>query len=981
MESNHPTLKRPKRKLHFLTSTQNPLKAKWAGDLSLEDVDRMFDDLEPDSSVELPSTSSMLEDSEESQKSVRASPISLCLTPRTAKCQNLPKKAQFRLSAPSSSPQLHPHADTPFQGHGPVKTSSPIKEGRDLPQTDSKAKDRAMSPILFDNREEAGRTQPSSSIQHGDSDLESPPSQIVLSKRIGPLQNRAARLKSGHKEPQASSSERESTAKMSGHARKDMFAFLQKLRAAGQPKVSAVRKSLTPVKQSSENEDEFLIVEEEVPFSFSKRSRKSNSDKDGSTDKGSKDDSAKQPEADVAGRTPLKDQTVGQKASKKRRENKKKAAGTKGDRALSPDDLADAEPEPCKIKGKKAPPRVKVLPDAAEEQLEETPSRPIYKEKGQKLSGIRGFKFIKDKPKTSRQASEAKNRQKSSSKEHADLSSPSDLKKLNVDLADGKPEQNESFSFGASSSEEKRVVGKRKRNPPGEWWVSSPQNTEQPELRDRPPGVKKSKQMEPSTSSPVKAQKERILKRKTKESKKTREAKVKITKRSGGGETDNREDAELRSPQEKQEILQQDLEPQSSSPLEFNPSEHQLFQRVYQKPSKKEESRSLREPLEQLSRAQADKRRRKPPGEWWKSTNTLEDIEALPPEPQHPDLKMSRARRTKKTRSKQSGTPAAGGAPVSPPNNRALSVSKTAGGTPVSPPNNRVLSVSKTAGGTPVSPPNNRMPRVSKTAGGALVSPPNNRVQRVPKSIKSSLGTFKDIFSSCTKSPAVLCYDDTEQDNEVQSTATNAHQATFSIDEDQLNHESLLNSENRLGVFRSGPSSLIHQEMPNDMGPLSSSPVVAELSVRDLCAPPLKPTVLETNDRALITEWLRTLWPTTFGGNEGNGVCKFLPDHFDWYNHRDRLIGVMEDLNCGNISNGKMLLGSFMKKPLWVDHSATMVFNLLTSSVKVSINCQESCFQAGQSFIVPCGHAYSLHNLVALPAVLTFTRMVAESPD
>ncbi|XP_061777276.1 microtubule-associated protein futsch [Nerophis ophidion] len=1082
MESNHPTLKRPKRKLHFLTNTHNPLKAKWAADLSLEDVDRMFDDLEPDSRVELPSTSLMVEDSEESQKSLRASPVPLRLTPKTAKCQNLPKKAQVRPSAPSPSPQLRPHADAFWVGPGPMKTSSPIQEGNDLPQTDSNAQDRAMLPVLFDNREEAGRTQPSSSIQQGDADLESPPTQIVLSKRIVPLQNKAALLKSGHKEPQASSSDRESTAKMSGHARKDMLAFLQKLRAAGQPEAPTVRRSLTPVKQSSESEDEFLIVEEVVPFAFSKRSRKSNGDKDGSTDKGSKDDSAKKPEADGAGRTPLKDQTIMQKGSKKRRENTKKAMGTKGDQALSPDDLADAEPEPRRIKGKKAPPREKVLPDAAEEQREqttltpvkqssesedeflivedvpfsfskrsrnsnddkdgstdkgskddsakkpkadgagrtplkdqtvrqkaskkrrentkkaagtkgdpalspedladaepeprkikgkkappwkkvlpdaaeeqlgETASRPMYKEKGQKLSGIRRFKSIKDKPKTSKQASEAKNRRKSSSKEHADLSS--DLKKLNIDLPDGMPEPNESFSFGAGSSEEKRVVGKRKRNPPGEWWVSSPQNTEQPELRDQPPGVKKSKQTEPSTASPVKARKERILKRKTKESKKSKEAKVKIRKISGGGETDHREDPELRS------LLQQDLEPQSSSPLEFNPLEQQLFQRVYQHPSKKEESRSHRGPLEPLSRAQAEKRRRKPPGEWWKSTTTLEETEVFPPEPQRPGLKMSRARKTKKTRSMQSGTPAAGCAPGSPPNNR-------------------VPSVSKTAGGAPVSPPNNRVPRVSKTAGRAPVSPPNNRVQRVPKSIKSALGTFKDIFSSRTKPPTVL-YEDAERDNDVHSTPTNAQQATFSIEEDQLNHESLLDSENILGTFRSGPSSLIRQEVPNDVGPLLSSPVAAELSVRDLCAPPLKLTVLEATDRALVTEWLRTLWPTTFRGKKGNGVCKFLPDHFDWYNHRNRLIGIMEDLHCGNISNGKMLLGSFMKKPLWVDHSATMVFNLLTSSIKVSINTQESFFHAGQSFMVPCGHAYSLHNLVAMPAVLTFTRMVAESPD
>lgn len=127
------------------------------------------------------------------------------------------------------------------------------------------------------------------------------------------------------------------------------------------------------------------------------------------------------------------------------------------------------------------------------------------------------------------------------------------------------------------------------------------------------------------------------------------------------------------------------------------------------------------------------------------------------------------------------------------------------------------------------------------------------------------------------------------------------------------------------------------------------------------------------------------------------GGPEITPDQFDWYFYQGRAIGFQVDLNCGSICTGKILLGSYMKKPLWVDHSATtvstlvtlascvtvvlplsvlfysrhleiqsfiikffhccvlQVFNLLTSSVRVIINGSESHFNPAQSFLVPCG--------------------------
>lgn len=111
------------------------------------------------------------------------------------------------------------------------------------------------------------------------------------------------------------------------------------------------------------------------------------------------------------------------------------------------------------------------------------------------------------------------------------------------------------------------------------------------------------------------------------------------------------------------------------------------------------------------------------------------------------------------------------------------------------------------------------------------------------------------------------------------------------------------------------------------------------------------------------------------------GGPEITPDHFEWYFYQGRVIGIQVDLNCGSICNGKILLGSYTKKPLWVDHSATtvstrliappflssctpssfylflisQVFNLLTGSVSVIINGCESRVDPAQSFMVPCG--------------------------
>ncbi|KAI4806461.1 hypothetical protein KUCAC02_017286 [Chaenocephalus aceratus] len=183
-------------------------------------------------------------------------------------------------------------------------------------------------------------------------------------------------------------------------------------------------------------------------------------------------------------------------------------------------------------------------------------------------------------------------------------------------------------------------------------------------------------------------------------------------------------------------------------------------------------------------------------------------------------------------------------------------------------------------------------------------------------------------------------------------------------------------------------NAFIHHCTPEDQRPqrysvdrskriLPDSTVQTALSLSDLCTPPLKPMTLLTQDKANLAEWFTNLWalPVKVDSTE------IFPDQFEWFCYQGRVIGFTMDVNSGPFCNGKILLGSFMKKPLWVDHSAATVFNLLTSSVSVTINKRESHFNPGKSFMVPCGSAYSIQNVYAEPAVLYFTRIISERSE
>ncbi|KAM7369883.1 hypothetical protein PAMP_011172 [Pampus punctatissimus] len=1041
METKYPTLKRPKRKLCYPINKDNPSK-QWAGKMtSLEDVSKMFDDLDPASRDDCDVLSSSLLLNTENKQGSSAVPLEGHLTEKLPRCRKVAKDVLHPATS-STSPNLDIDLEIPFKGHGPVKTSSPI-EGDIGAKEKANEKDQNMSPILFfceyEDQEEAIKeplpiqnTQCNGHTTEGDNfKFESPPSKVVLGKpksshknkmgasskesdpgsekmskksQIPVLEGKGKTQRQENTDPPVSamrqepknpaydknsaSVHREPAVEMSTCVGKEMTAFLQKLRDAGKPKPTSSRKLLSPVKATTclpDQEDEFLILDDVAPLRFSifsktatkksqKQSKTSSSDKDSSTDKGmdvfTSQETKKQQELDQANRK-VKSQTVSQKMKKKLKERENEVT------EATPEDLPAVDLVEQDKPNKKTQQRLKKVQakesDMAEDKLKDTDSRETDEEippKTQRLSEMKrsqASKYERENAKTNKAKSlkwtrkemqgsdgvKKTAKEQRGSEEHAavqDLGSLSDKEQI----VNGKNKQ--LVVSEGSSSDDGQVLGKRKRNPPGQWWLSCPNSTEERKVTTNQPVLKRSKQNRKSDGL-LKQRNHNTNKKKIKQNKRRNTRgdnpdKMKATvKELHMGSSEQIEDQE-----KQQDLSDQDMDPAQSGPLvflhredSFN-SRDQIFQRVYHHSGSEIKSSTLvapassKRPSEQLRTPERIKRRRKPPGTWWKVNNVSEDMVDISSQPQQLNPKLTKPRKGSKTRSKQSKSPEL----------RSLKKGNTAAS--------------------------------SKPPGGAPVTHLELRPLSALETVKHSWATFKDI--------AVLNNGDAGQNNRRDVTVCPAEGSatdcpTFSktnkdilrMDAGEFNHESPLarGRPSTSTVFRSGPSSMIElqQYEENDNMVLPSSRVVCStLSVLDLCAPPLKPLILQARDKVNLAEWLKCLWPATV-----NKQAEITPDQFDWYFYQGRAIGFLQDLQCGSFANGKILLGSYMKKPLWVDHSATTVFNLLTSSVSVTIDCNESRFNPGQSFMVQCGHAYSIQNLAAQPAVLYFTRILAESPD
>ncbi|XP_016359149.1 uncharacterized protein LOC107701622 [Sinocyclocheilus anshuiensis] len=192
-------------------------------------------------------------------------------------------------------------------------------------------------------------------------------------------------------------------------------------------------------------------------------------------------------------------------------------------------------------------------------------------------------------------------------------------------------------------------------------------------------------------------------------------------------------------------------------------------------------------------------------------------------------------------------------------------------------------------------------------------------------------------------------------------------------------------------AFRSGPSSMLelqrHDEEDDDIDLPSSrvmlSPRVTPhepqaprvLAQCDLCGPPLQPIVLEEEDWNNLHKWFSHLWPPA--SKDGRVIS---PDDFHWHSHGGRAMGHVVDLQSHSFSHGKILLGSFMKKPSQVDLDTVSVFSIISSCVRVDIDGVKSVYNSGQVFMIPSGHMYSIQNLCQEPAVLIYHSQMTHRP-
>ncbi|XP_077382072.1 uncharacterized protein LOC144021800 isoform X2 [Festucalex cinctus] len=892
MEKGRRYIRRPKRKLCYQTNTEDAAKEEWRDKLSMESVDRMFNNL--DSPIDVLQSSVPLLDSDGEKIMVMGG-----ATPVDAKAKPLMS---------SKEDQLHPVTGvlSPILNIGPVTTSSPLEDipGGSLAQTETNYKVKMLSPIPFDCEDGKGAAMIRLASDNPTTSNKNPP-MPASSKSV--QQPSVSTVDKDHEGVQRNSAKESMP---SPSVKKDIWAFLKKVQNGSQDKTKP--KTLTPVNvpmPSPEFGEDFQIMDD-VCLHFSiptKSTSKQNKNKESSSDKGSLIDRGSKnswQETDLPSKK-LPQLQTDQKKTKNKREKKTKKQHPNSPNKKNP-----------QTKRKKADDQPNVVAVSQTDDQRVKPSSEVKTSSTAK----------RENPKSSRPAANVKLKKawrlESSSSEECDdagLASPLDVHPGKLDPAQGSAggtfEQTRRTILSWSSPEECQVLGTRKRKPPGEWWLSCPQNLEQPEVRDEAPRIKKPKanRREPTkaeSASPAKADK--TLKSKTKKDVKKGTLKKKRTLRKISASELNQDRAEQMRDQDQLEF------PGLESPLEFDRQNHNIkhkpFPQVYhQKAKKKRPSKPLPSTPTGSPEQVPDKRQSKLPGEWWKASATPEKVEAEPRQLLNANHKTSKHGKNRKA--KQS-----------------------------------------------------RPPKSARRAVGSLHSQTTENEKQMRSVVSKRTLPVDGGTAQSHEVVQVVSPDSATPDSQ------DGH-GTFTVDGSQGSLDNLQDICPSRHVLESRPVTIIDLEPHEDEDLPSTRHSIAQLCISDLCAPPLKQCTVEFSDKADLIEWLQLVFPTT---RKDLPICL---DQFDWYYYKNGAMGITEDVHWWNLSQGKMLLGSFMKKPLWVDHNANMGCLLVAGSVKVKINSTESEVHAGSCFTVPCGQAYSIENLVERPAVICFSRVPADSPD
>ncbi|KAK3515557.1 hypothetical protein QTP70_024390 [Hemibagrus guttatus] len=537
-------------------------------------------------------------------------------------------------------------------------------------------------------------------------------------------------------------------------------------------------------------------------------------------------------------------------------------------------------------------------------------------------------------------------------------------------------------------SAEASVTSKRKRKPPGEWWLTQhdenymqeQQETVQSsqELKPRRRAQKKapvltdSPEQELATTSqeiqndpaPVQKLPKKVKKSQVAKSQSNPVGSQKSPKSAGGRRKpksraqDQREMTPALTDEEEardNEVSGQ-LSPVACGQLprqrSLTPGDRRVFDNIYTREVHR--SAEKRSPVQLAVESVPVKRQRKPPQNWWEASQSREPVQ------------------------------------------RSLSPRTT----------------SSQTSRLEMGPPRSAFPQMAslhKAVGRGQKKTKTNMIN-TPKSVKRSLATFDAIYDSGKPGPSTERGRGARQKgrrNLLHSLEDQSEQSSENIQNDyqqqassHANFDVCVSGEssaawrkntprpssgfNRASdydiAFKSGPSSLIELERyeEHEDAELPSSRIISQtpftprvLSDCDLCGPPLKPIVLDNEDWDNLCVWFTHIWPNT--SKDSKGVS---PDDFHWHSHAGRAMGHMVDLQNNTFSSGKILLGSYMKKPAQMDLNAVTVFNVASSCVRVEIDGAKEVYNSGQTFMTPCGQSYSILNMCQEPAVLWYHRML-----